>query len=62
MFCNDQSKELYLFHRAEGWYPLELKNEDEARANAECNPGTLKVTNAITEELVWIYLPEDYKP
>jgi len=36
--------EIYVFHRAEGFYPIELKNDAEARKNAECNPGTLKVT------------------
>lgn len=36
--------EIYVFERAGGWYPLELKDDDEARQNAELNPGTLKVT------------------
>jgi hypothetical protein len=36
--------EIYVFERAEGWYPLELKDDADARRNAELNPGTLKVT------------------
>lgn len=36
--------EIYVFERAEGWYPLELKDDADACKNAECNPGTLKVT------------------
>jgi hypothetical protein len=46
-------KQLYIFFREGGWYPLELSDDKEARANAESNPGTLKVENAVTEELVW---------
>lgn len=37
---------IYLFHRAEGFYPLDLGGDDEAMANAHCNPGTLKVTDS----------------
>lgn len=45
---------IYLFVRPEvGFYPLDLGSDDEAIANAECNPGTLKVLNAITEREVW---------
>ena len=51
--AGDGSASVYLFHRADGFYPLELRNDDEARANAECNPGTLKVENAITGAVVW---------
>ncbi len=43
----------YLFHRAEGFYPIELENHAIARKNAECNPGTLKVDVAGTGEIVW---------
>ena len=43
---------LYLFFRAEGFYPIELRDDADARANAECNPGTLKVETAIGE-VVW---------
>lgn len=43
----------YTFHRAEGFYPLLLGSDDEARANALYNPGTLKVVNSLTDEIVW---------
>lgn len=33
----------YIFKRAEGFYPLTLNDDAEAVANAECNPGTLRV-------------------
>ncbi len=36
--------DIYVFHRAEGFYVLELKDDVDAIRNAECNPGTLKVT------------------
>jgi hypothetical protein len=45
---------IYIFHRADLFYPIELKNDDDARRNAECNPGTTKVENAITNEVVWL--------
>ena len=47
---------IYMFHRLHGgkpfFYPVQLPNDKEAVANAECNPGTLKVT---TQEgrVVW---------
>lgn len=37
---------VYIFHRAEGFYPISLPNDTEAIANAHCNPGTIKVTDA----------------
>lgn len=43
----------YLFFRGKGFYPLELDSNEEAIANAECNPGTTMVQNAITLEVVW---------
>lgn len=43
---------IYNFIRAEGFYPLELKNDKEAIANAECNEGTLKVENS-NGKTVW---------
>lgn len=44
---------IYLFHRAEGFYPIGLEDDADAIANAKCNNGTLKVENAITGETVW---------
>lgn len=46
-------KTTYLFFRKGGFYPLDLHSDAEARANAKCNPGTLRVENAITGEIVW---------
>ena len=43
----------YLFVRAEGFYPLELADDESARRNADLNPGTLRVENALTREVVW---------
>lgn len=37
---------IYIFHRAEGFYPLSLRSDSEAIANAHSNPGTLKVTDS----------------
>ncbi len=34
---------VYIFYREEYFYPVELKDDADARANAEANPGTLKV-------------------
>lgn len=47
------AKTAYIFHRADGFYPLKLKDDADAKANAESNPGTLKVENAATGEVVW---------
>lgn len=38
---------IYVFFRSEGFYPLELGSDEEARANAECNPGTVRVETAL---------------
>jgi hypothetical protein len=43
---------VYIFFRKEGWYPLNLGSDEEARANAEHNPGTLKV-ETVQGRLVW---------
>jgi hypothetical protein len=37
---------IYIFHRAEGFYPLTLESHFEAVANALSNPGTLKITDS----------------
>jgi hypothetical protein len=33
----------YIFHRAEGWYPVNLDNDADALACVPLNPGTLRV-------------------
>lgn len=45
-------KRLFIFFREEGFYPLELP-ELTVKENAECNPGTLRVEDATTGEIVW---------
>lgn len=42
----------YIFRRAEGFYPLLLQDDADAVANAECNPGTLRVEDW-TGRQVW---------
>ncbi len=44
---------VYIFHRKDGWYPLELPSDSGACENAECNPGTVRVVNAVTGKQVW---------
>lgn len=44
---------LYTFHRASGWYPLDLSSDEEAIRNALCNPGTITVVNEVTGKIVW---------
>lgn len=48
----------YIFHRGDIWYPIELKNDDDAVANAIINKGTTKVTNTHTNKVVWSCLGE----
>ena len=43
----------YVFFREEGFYPLELKNDEDAIQNALRNEGTLKVVKAIDESVIW---------
>lgn len=43
----------YIFFREDGWYPMEFKDDAEAIANAECNPGTIRVEDAVKEYVVW---------
>lgn len=43
----------YIFHRDSGFYPIELRDDDDAREHAKLNPGTLKVENAATGEIIW---------
>ena len=52
-----REKNTYIFHREdEGFYPLELSNDDEAVANAELNKGTVRVDRVLKNgeyEVVW---------
>lgn len=42
-----------IFHRAEGWYPIQLLKGDDVAIHAELNPGTLKIEDALTGEILW---------
>ena len=53
----EEGGNVYEFHRENSWYPIQLKDDAEAIKNAECNPGTLKVVNAVTRKEVWSQLP-----
>jgi hypothetical protein len=35
--------DIYIFHRKEGWYPILLADDEDARRNAERNIGTTLV-------------------
>lgn len=44
---------IYIFFRNGAvWYPLELKDDQEAKFNAELNPGTVRV-ETISGKVVW---------
>lgn len=45
--------QIYIFFRDGAFYAVELHSDEQARKNAECNPGTTKVENALTREVVW---------
>lgn len=44
---------IYVFFREDAFYPIEMKNDAEAIANAEINKGTIKVED-INGRVVWI--------
>lgn len=44
---------LVIFHRDMGWYPIELPDSDDLAAHAHHNPGTLKISDALTGETLW---------
>lgn len=56
MFCGGTP---YTFHREGGFYPLALGSDEEAIANANCNPGTLKVVNELTGQTVFERPPNE---
>ncbi len=41
----EKQKTVYIFHRKDMFYPLELNDEFDAIENAKCNEGTLAVTD-----------------
>lgn len=42
-----------IFHREGMFYLLDLPSNDDLSAHAECNPGTQKITDALTGEVLW---------
>jgi len=44
--------QLYIFHRGEMWYPIELYDDKDAIENALHNIGTTKVQNA-NGKVIW---------
>ncbi len=42
----------YIFFRAEGWYPVECKDDADALVHIELNPGTIRVED-IKGRVVW---------
>lgn len=48
---------LYVFFRAEGFYPIEIPpgwdTPEKIAEHAALNPGTLRIENAVTREIVW---------
>lgn len=47
-----ERKTPYIFFRDGSFYPINMKDDDDARRNAECNPGTLRVED-INGRVVW---------
>jgi hypothetical protein len=43
----------YIFVRKEGFYPIKLKDDEEAKMNAEINEGTIQVIDPLTEDVIW---------
>ena len=43
---------IYIFFRAEGWYPIQLEDDKDAIANGNSNPGTIKIEDAFGR-LIW---------
>ena len=50
---DDENRYGYVFHRAEGFYPVMYDSDAEAIAGAEKNPGTLKVCVGLNDRIIW---------
>lgn len=48
------NKNTYLFFRSDGFYSIELKDDEDAIVNAEFNKGTLQVQDT-NGRIVWSY-------
>lgn len=49
-----RGQRIVIFHRAEHFYALELPFNDDWASHAKANPGTLKVTDALTNKVLWV--------
>lgn len=47
-----QAGNIYIFFRDKMFYPLTLKDDEDARRNAEFNPGTTRVED-IDGNVIW---------
>jgi hypothetical protein len=54
MLLGQQGLRIYIFFREGFFYPIGLRNDDDARKNALCNPGTTKVED-IDGRVVWAH-------
>lgn len=52
MTDTDREKQVVIFFREEGWYPLELPRNADLSKHAECNPGTLRIEN-VNGKVLW---------
>ena len=50
----------YIFTREDGFYTLQLKNDEDVIANARCNHGTIKVED-LDGALIWTLSDEQDK-
>lgn len=53
MWGVDEGATPYVFFREGMFYPIGLRDDADAVQNALWNPGTLRVENMITGEVVW---------
>ena len=51
--CERGPMRTVLFHRDGFFYPIDLPLYDDLGAHAECNPGTLMVTDPVTGDILW---------
>lgn len=48
----DATSKVYIFHREDMWYPIELYDDKDAIQQAKNNPGTTKVEDS-TGKIIW---------
>lgn len=42
-----------MFHRADCFYVIDLPQDEDLNEHADINPGTLKITDALTGDVLW---------